>query len=458
MSGELTTAWIAREMARLGYEVHAGHDTIITGGAADSRSVVRRQLFAAFPGETHDGNDFVAAAFERGAAAAVCNRLPAGNWNDRTIVVVPDTTHAMGELAHSWRRACGAQVVGITGTAGKTTAKELTAAALAARFRTHRSPGNLNSREGLPLALLSLCQDDEVSVLEMGMDSAGEIAELCAIAEPAVGVILNIGLTHVSKLGSIEAIAQEKLSLARALPAGGTAVLNASDPRIAAAIPELRCRVIAFGEGARASLRRGLVSDLGLDGSSFDVCFNGQRANVRCRLPGTHMADAALAALGVCLALGMSIEEGAAAVSAAKPQGRMQVRRTAGGLTILDDRYNSSPASLAGALETLRGMAGRRLALLGKMAELGEHETAEHQQAGTLAAACCDVLFAFGDAGRVLTNAARAAGLGDARWFATKEAASAGLVESVRSGDFVLVKGSRSEALETAVAALEAAR
>src|SRR5689334_5601201 len=176
---ELTTAYVAAQMRARGYNVREGPGTPVTGGAADSRKVAPGDLFTAFPGENSDGNGFVAEALQNGAVAAICERAPGGDWPDRTIVVAPDATRAVGELAHAWRMECGPRVVGITGTVGKTTAKEMTAATLARRWRTHKSGGNFNSREGLPLALMSLRRDHQVSVLEMGMDSPGEIAYLC---------------------------------------------------------------------------------------------------------------------------------------------------------------------------------------------------------------------------------------------------------------------------------------
>lgn len=455
MSDGLTTAWVAREMQARGYAVREGREQPVTGGAADSRNVRQGDLFVAFPGENTDGNLYVAPAFERGAVAAICERAPEGDWPDQTIVVAPDTTRAAGELAQAWRRQCGTPVVGITGTVGKTTAKELVAATLAARFRVHRSAGNFNSREGLPLALLSLRPDDELSVLEMGMDSVGEIARLCEIAEPRVGIVLNIGLTHIEKLGSVDAIAAEKLALPRALPADGTAVLNADDPRVAAVIPELRCRVIAFGEGNAATQRRGPITDRGLAGTSFTVEYGGARAEVASPLPGAHVVPAALAAIGACLAFGMSLADAAAAVSGAQAESRMQTRTAANGATILDDRYNASPASVAGALRLLAGLGGRRIALLGKMAELGEHAEAEHRRIGQLAAETSDLFVSFGELGSIAVAAASAAGHGDARWFPTKDEAAATIATELRAGDTVLVKGSRSEALETVISVLE---
>ncbi|MCC6386300.1 MAG: UDP-N-acetylmuramoyl-tripeptide--D-alanyl-D-alanine ligase [Dehalococcoidia bacterium] len=461
----LTTAFAASAMRERGYTVIEGPATPITGGAADSRNVLPGDLFTAFPGENTDGNLYVAPALANGAVAAVCERAPEGEWPGKTIIVAPDATRAVGELAHAWRRHCRARVVGITGTVGKTTAKEMTAAVLSRHFRTHRSTGNFNSREGLPLALLSLTMEHDVSVLEMGMDSKGEIVQLCEIAEPEVGVVLNIGLTHVEKLGSIEAIANEKLSLARWLPESGTAVLNVDDPRIASAIDGLACRTVTFGRWLDHSQPRPLLawSDYhgeGLAGGRFFVSSGAKQARVDSPLPGEHTVPAAISAMAVAMALGVSFFDAANSVGRAEVEGRARALPGKNGATIIDDRYNASPASMAGALAMLgaqRTSGARTIAFLGKMAELGEHAEAEHRRIGEVAAANCTALVTFGDLGRIVADAAKAAGLAGTRWFPAKEEAAAYLAGQLREGDAVLVKGSRSEALETIIPLLEAA-
>ena len=451
----MTTAFLAESMRAHGYRVIEGPATPISGGAADSRLTQPGDLFAAFRGERLDGNDFVGEALERGAPAAVCERAPEGDWSDRTVAVVVDTRTAMAELARDWLRTCNVRVAGITGTVGKTTAKELTAAALGARYATHHSPGNLNSREGLPLALMSLRRDHEVSVLEMAMDSEGEIAELCAIAEPSVGAVLNIGATHLERLGSMEAIEREKLSLARSLPREGTAVVNIDDERIAPVVNELSCDVIGFGADRAARLRRGDVRDLGLEGSEFRVSYEGDEADVRLHVPGTHLAQGALAAIGIQLALGVELAEAAEAINGAEIDGRLRVRRSAGGARILDDTYNASPASVAGALELLRGLGGRRIALLGEMAELGDRSEPEHRRIGAIAAGCCDMLVAAGEPCRLIVETARANGLAESHWFETKDEAAAFAASLLNEGDHVLVKASRGQAFEELLPMLE---
>ncbi len=458
----LTTAFVARVMRERGYTVYEGPTAAVTGGDADSRRIQPGQLFAAYPGDNTDGNLYVSAAFARGAAAAICSAMPEGDWSGRTIVVAPDTTKAAGELGAAWRAACpGPRAIGITGTVGKTTCKEMTAAVLASRFRTHKSEGGLNSRQGLPLAILSLRPEHDVSVLEMGMDSQGEIAELCAMARPTIGVVLNIGLTHIEKLGSIAAIAEEKLSLPRFLAANGTAVLNVDDERIAAAVESIACQKLLFGYGGNATgLRVADAADRGLAGTSFTVMAAGAApVTVQSPIPGVHTIPGVVAAIGVAMALGMTPGEAAEAVRGSGVVGRTRSVAGRNGSTIIDDRYNSSPISLAGAIAALGGLAGgRRIALLGKMAELGPHTVPEHERAGLVASRHCDWLFTFGPMTRPLFEAARAAGMGNAFWFETKEEAAAAVATILEPGDYVLVKGSRSEALETILPLLEGAR
>lgn len=457
MTGHLTTDFIAEEMARCGYRVIPGLPAEITGGSADSRTVRPGELFCAFPGERTHGDAFVEDALAAGAVAVICSRPPTSVPYGRTIVVAPNTTKAVGELARAWRLACNPRVVGVTGTVGKTTAKDLAAAVLGQHLRVYSRRGNYNSREGLPLALLGLRRDHEVAVLEIAMDSRGEIAYLASIALPEVGGVLNIGLTHIEKLGSIEAIAEEKLSLARALPANGTAILNMDDPRIAPEARRLPCRVIGFGgSGSRADL---VVTDAearGLEGTAFTVTWQGRSVRVTSPLPGLHTIPAALFTIAAGIALGLDFETVAQSIAAAElPERRITVRRSDTGATILDDRYNSSPASLAGALRLLRDATGRRIALLGRMAELGDFEEQEHRAAGALAAECADVLIAVGETCRAMAQAARDAGMAQVHWFADKTDAARFVRGMLGPGDTVLLKASRSQEFETIIPLLE---
>lgn len=459
MTAHMTTKWLANAARAAGAEVREGAPSLaLEEGVADSRKATAGTLFAAFRGETNDGNDYLDSALELGATAVVGERWPGNEWPERTIVRADDTRIAMATLAGAWRDECMPKVVGITGTVGKTTAKELAAAVLGQHFATHKSKENFNSREGLPLALVSLQRDHEVSVLEMAMDSPGEIAELCAIAKPDVGVVLNIGLTHVSKLGSVEAIAKEKLSLPRSLEPDNVAVVNTDDPRIAEALPSIRSRVISFGSTPGATLLRGPVESKGFEGCDFDVTYQGGTLRCHSPLPGAHVVPAALASLGIAIGLGLDFEAAAEALKNADAPGRMNVVRTPAGVTVLDDRYNSSPASLEGALRMLQTIEGRRVALLGSMAELGEYEESEHRRMGAVAVDSLDLLAATGEACKHLVDEARKRGLMDARWFETKDEAAQWLAGELRAGDTVLVKASRGLAFETLLPVLGVAK
>lgn len=454
MSGRLTTEVIRDVLTREGAEVYFGGAAEILDGVADSRQAKPGDLFAAFRGEHQDGNEFIDEALDRGAVAAVCERTPAKRWSDRTVAVVNDTRSAMATLAKAWRATCDATVVGITGTVGKTSAKELTAATLRQRFRTHWSKENFNSYEGLPLALASLRRDHEVSVLEMAMDRRGEIAELCDIARPRIGTVLNIGVTHAEKVGTIEDIAQEKLSLVRSLPPEGTALLNVDDPRVAAVRDTLPCAVLPFGTGPDAELRASAIRDCGLDGITFVVSYRGEKVEAHSPLPGVHTLPAALTALGACLALGLPVAEATSLLSRAEPVSRMVARRGVGGWLLLDDRYNASPASMEGALRFLAARKGRRIAFLGGMAELGPYSEAEHRRIGRVAVECCDLLVVSGELAMPLADEAEQAG-GTVVWFGHKDEAAAWLAPRLQPGDVVLVKASRGQAFETVIPQLE---
>jgi len=445
---QMTTGFAGRVMREFGYRVVAGSNSELVDGFADSRQVTPGALWVAFRGESVDGNDYVEAALGNGAAAVICEREAEGEWPGRTIIVAPDSRVALSQLGEAWLRHCEPRVVGITGTVGKTTAKELTAAVLSGSFPVHRSKENFNSLEGLPLALVTLREEHAVAVLELAMDRPGEIGELCELTRPEIGVVLNIGLTHAEKLGSIEAIAAEKLALPRWLAPTGTAVLNADDPRVIGVRDELRCEVISFGLSEDADLRASGIEPEGLDGTRFVVTFEGRRIAARSPLPGAHTLPAALSALAVAAALGISMDTAVEALNSARYEGRMTRRAGHNGSTLLDDRYNSSPASLEGALKMLGLVQGRRLALLGTMAELGPAAETEHCRLGKVAAANCDVLAATGDPCRVLIESAQRSGLSGARWFADRDEAATWMREQLQPGDTLLLKASRSQAFE----------
>lgn len=442
----------------------------------DSREVRAGDLFVAVPGARADGHDYVAAAFARGAAAALVSRppaegaaaagdagAPAGSGPKGALILVDDTVAALGRLAAHHRRRFPVEVVGVTGSVGKTTTKEMIAAVLAPRFRVLKSPGNYNTEIGLPLTLLGLRPEHRVAVLEMGMRGEGQIRHLAALAAPRLGVLTVIAETHVELLGSVEAVARAKRELIEALPPDGVAVLNADDPHQRRMPAATAARVLWYGLGAGAQVTAADVRPQGAAGTAFRLRAPGiapGEVPVSLPLPGRHHVLDALAAAAAGLALGVSLEEAALGLGAVSlPDKRSRLIRT-GGLTLIDDTYNASPASVKAALATLEEIAGgRRVAVLGDMLELGERAEAGHREVGRAAAARgVDLLVTVGDLSRHVREGALEAGLPAerARHYAGREAAAAWLREALRPGDTVLVKGSRGMRMEEVVEALAA--
>jgi UDP-N-acetylmuramoyl-tripeptide--D-alanyl-D-alanine ligase len=433
------------------------------GAAADSRQVAPGQLFFALPGVRADGFAFCGQAAAAGAAGVVVARgrgLPAG-CEDVAVVAVDDPLAALGDLARAVREAFRGRVVGVTGSNGKTTTKELCAAALRPLGDVLRTPGNLTTDVGLPLTVLSARGNEAAWVLEMAMRGRGEIAYLAAIARPHVGVITNVAPAHLERLGSIEEVARAKGELYAGLTEDGIAVLPAGDALIEAqAAPVPPARRISF-EGAAGGGGDVRVLDLVPAGAAGAVVRYAARdvpVVVRLPLAGAHNARNGAAALAVALAVGVPAVEAAPALeSVTLPPHRSAVLR-AGGRTILDDCYNANPASMRAALDTVVGAAGasRAFAVLGDMLELGPEAEALHREVGRQAGARLAGLAAVGDLAPALVDGARAAGLGADRALvaASPEEAAARLAAWTAPGDWILVKASRGLALERAVAAL----
>lgn len=435
--------------------------TTFASAAVDSRNVVPGCCFVALRGERVDGHGFVSEAVQRGATVLLVERpvdLPAEGV---AVVQVPDALAALQEVAAWWRGRSSVRVVGITGSTGKTIAKEIVADVLARSLRVLRNEGNLNSETGLPMTLLNLEPRHEVAVLEMSMYTEGEIARLAEIARPEVGVVLSVHPTHLERAGSIEAIARAKAELPAALPADGLAVLNADDPRVAAMGEVTRAAVRTFGLGATAEVRATEVESHGVAGTSFTLRAPWGVRRLHLATPGRHLVPHALAAAIVAEHLGVPLGE----VEAALAQGshaphRMALVEASDGATIIDDTYNASPVSVAAALEFLAESpvpAGRhRYAVLGDMLELGPDEERLHRQVGSKVAGIADALVTVGERGRWIGEAAIAAGL--ARVSMVRDAGEArhavdrDLAPGV--GDLVLVKGSRGIELDRLVAAL----
>jgi len=419
----------------------------------DSRKARKGDLFVALRGEHADGHDFVADAAARGATGAIVERRAA---TELAQYVVPDALAALQDLARRRRTARpGLKVIAVTGSVGKTTTKELTAAVLGMRYRLLKNAGNLNSEIGLPLVLLELTQRHQRAVLEMGMWAPGEIALLCDIAQPETGIVTNVGPSHLERMGTVEAIADAKAELVEALPPDGTAILNIDDDRVAAMSTRTHAHVVTYGLALKADVRATDIESRGLSGVSFTLLHGDDRAVVYSRLPGRAMIHNALAAAAAGIVDGIELDDVAAALSAARIPLRLAVHPGPNGSTIIDDTYNASPASMQAALELLGEVPGRKIAVLGDMRELGSAEREGHAEVGRLAAEVADAIYCVGELGRWIGDAAIHAGHGDVHIVADKGEIALALLPQLGPGDVVLLKASRALALETVLRDLE---
>lgn len=425
----------------------------------DSRQVRPGDGFLALPGVSRHGAEFIGDALRRGAVLVLTDRLTpadrelAGRTGAR-VWVCDDPLKAVQEAAWAWRARASVTVVGVTGSVGKTTTKEAIAAVLAESYRVLKSPGNLNTEVGLPLTLLYLEPHHQVAVLEMGMYQAGDIRFLCSIARPHVGVVTSVGPSHLARLGSLAAIADAKAELVESLPDSGTAVLNADDPIVSGFGARTAARAVTFGWRRPADFRAVGVELRGMLGVDFGVQWGGEARRLRVGLAGRPGLYAALAAVAVGRLLGVDwggVERGLLKVAVDQ---RLAVRAGAGGRRVIDDSYNSSPVSLAAALEFLAQLPGRKAAILGDMLELGPIEAEAHREAGRLAARTVDILVAVGDRAALMAEAAREAGLAATYWTGDPVEAAALARSRTAPGDWILVKGSRGLRLERAVQAL----
>lgn len=427
----------------------------VFGFAYDSRKVKQGDCFVAMPGERVDGHEYTVQAAANGAACIIAGRPV--DAPGAAVVEVADPLLALGRLGLYHRERFPVPLVGITGSVGKTTTKEMVAAVLARRFRVFRSVGNLNSEVGLPVTLMDLDETHEVAVQEMGMRALGEIEYLVSIARPTIGVVTNVGVTHLELLGTQENIARAKSELVRGLPPEGVAVLNADDPLVAAMAGVAPGKVWFYGFEAQGRGDRWValrdVRSEGEAGQRFLLVTPQGQAEAFLPAPGRHNALNAAGAAAVGLELGMTLAEVAEGIAGYRPAGsRMRIVHL-GGVRLLDDSYNAAPASVIGALGVLREVAGegRTIAVLGDMFELGAAAEQGHKEVGRAAAEKADLTFAVGDLSK---HIAREAGP-NATHFNTKPELIARLREEVRPGDTVLVKGSLGMAMKEVVEALE---
>jgi len=437
----------------------------LTGFSIDSRTLRPGEAFIAIKGPNHDGHDFVGDALHQGAAAALVSqeRLPAyPSAVQGNLLGVPDPFQTLQRLGLYARRAWGRTVIGVTGSTGKTTTKEMLAALLATRYRVLKSEGNLNNEYGVPLTLLRLESAHELVVLEMAMAHKGELAKLCAIAEPNIGLVTNVAPVHLEFFSSVEEIAAAKRELVQGLVPPAVAVLNADDPYVNRFTEGFSGHVCRFGIEKLAEVRAAHIDDHGCLGSEFDLVLGGKRARVHLSLPGrAHVANA-LAAFAVASLRGIEPEDAAPILSGLEPAPlRGQLVRFAAGFTVVNDAYNSNPRALGTMAEALSRTpeAGRRILVAGEMKELGPTSAELHRKAGEAIADLGNIDFLAGVTGdaRHIVEGAVGAGLSPqrARFFDSKDAAADWLGGTLEPGDWVLLKASRGVGLETVLEELQ---
>ena len=416
----------------------------------DSREVAPGCLFAAIRGERFDGHDFIPEALEKGAVCALAERE--GPYPRDRVLLVEDTLRALLDLSAWYRSLFPVKVVGITGSVGKTTTKEMTAAVLSARYRTVKTQGNQNNEIGAPRTLLSIGRDTQAAVVEMGMTGFGQIRDLAMAARPQAGIITGIGVSHIELLGSRENILRAKLELADCLPDGAPLFL-CGDNDLLREVKIPRLSIIFFGLDDPRSGIYGTIESATPLSTSFTIRWEGKEYRASVPGAGKHLVLDALGAFGAGVALGVPPEEAAAALRSYAPAGMRQRVVERGGITVVEDCYNASPDSVSAALDTLRDFpaAGRKVFVLSDMLELGPIGPRCHREAGEKAASCAGSLFALGELSREAVEGARAAGMEDARFFGGKEELAEALAGYLRPGDLVWFKASRGMKLEEAI-------
>jgi len=451
-----------------------GLEQPISRTVIDSRQAEPGALFVAFEGKRQDGHEYVADAFSRGAVAAIVERpvktsalkmdladpgrtLPSA-WSLPLVVKSHSSLWALQQVAAFWRQRHDVRVIGITGSVGKTTTKELVAAVLSRRYQTLKSEASYNNEIGLPLTLMNLTNEHERVVLEMGMYDVGEIADLARIAQPHVGIVTIIGPVHLERAGSIERIVQAKTELVKALPPApeGVAILNYDDERVRGMAQATQARILTYGLSPEADLWADNIEGLGLEGIRFRLHYGTEELFVKVPLLGRHSVHTALRAAAVGLVEGMTWQEIIEGLRGPAAQLRLVAVHGPKGSTILDDTYNASPASTIAALNLLEELDGRKIAVLSDMLELGDYEEEGHQKVGMRALEVADILITVGPCGRIIGEAAVRWGMPSERVhiFDKNAEAIALLEETVVSDDVVLVKGSRAMKMEEIVNAL----
>jgi UDP-N-acetylmuramoyl-tripeptide--D-alanyl-D-alanine ligase len=446
----------------IGGRVLQGGDLTSSAVIIDSREIKPGAVFFAVKGERLDGHQFVGQALEKGAVGAVVSQVPEQlPPNDKALIRVDDPNKALQKLASSIRDRYDVTLIGITGSAGKTTTKEMISALIGAERRVHKSWGNFNNQIGAPLCLDNMPDDAEVVVSEMGMNHAGEIAEIAGLMRPHVGVYTNIAPVHIEFFGTIEGIAAAKRELLENVIPGGTIIVNNDNEHVVRISQGFNGKRVTYGVEHDAEYRATNIRERGLLGTRFTLEAEGERRELELVLPGRHNLDNLLAAIATARAVGISwegIERGVHTIQPAYHRGVIVPLPNISGAQIYDDTYNSNPYALARTLElmTQAEVSGRRIAVIGDMLELGEQELQFHREAGQAIPKAIDVVIGVGTRSQALLDGARAAGFAEAslRHFTDAQAAGAFLRAFVQPGDLVLIKGSRGVGLDKAVAML----
>lgn len=448
-------------------------DAVFHGAAIDSRQVTPGCIFFAIPGEQTDGHQYVESAFHNGALLAIVEKkipgYPTYSLEDiaqakqfPVCLMVENSLEALQNIARFWVQHLDLKVVGITGSVGKSSSKELIAAVLRQKYKILKNRGNYNNEIGLPLTVLEAGYGHEIAVLEMGFYVPGEITFLCEIAPPTVGVVSNIGTVHAERAGSQAVIAEGKSELVKALPENGTAILNDDDVLVRAMAAKATAHVFMYGLSPQADLYADQIQGLGLDGLALTFHYQGRAIPTTLPLIGRHSVYTALRAAAVGLTFGISWEEIIAGLQQADAQLRLTATYLSNGAIILDDSYNAAPESTCAALDLLSevnkpGAPVRHIAVLGEMYELGQYEQSGHTQVGRHAVDTCDLLIGVGDRSKIITETALQSGMKPENvfWMPDVPQTIDFLRSQITTNDVILIKGSHGLRMDRIPWALE---
>jgi UDP-N-acetylmuramoyl-tripeptide--D-alanyl-D-alanine ligase len=454
--GEITVEEILSPMR--GELITGPKESCLTGLSTDTREVTPGQLFWALKGERHDGHDYIQSAVEKGASGIVINKdykPEILQRNDCAVITVNDTLEALGDLARWWRDKHSVRVAVITGSVGKSTTKEMAASILGLRAETLKNRGNLNNLVGLPLTIFQLTENHKRAVLEMGMNQPGEIARLTEIANPDVGLITNVARAHLEGVGSIDGVAKAKVELLEKISSDGRVLLNGDDELLMRAASPFGRKVTTYGLGSGNEIRAENIRNLGREGVSFELRYDGNSISIRIRVPGVQNVVNALAASAIAISMKESPDTIVKGLNSFEGMyGRFMLVPLPNNVTLVDDTYNSNPASLKAAIDSLKeliAVRGRVIVGLGEMLELGDETLSAHREAGGMVADLGAYFFlAMGEHAREMVDGAVGRGFPPerARVVDTHQEMGQQIKEIMKQGDLILLKGSRRVGLE----------